>query len=705
MTVGMAPEAIPVRRAIAASTATGATTAATTVALYRRRAIQMPKFMTRSSSRLRTLAVAQALVFLVALGAPIAALAAVDSVSPASLAQGATNQLVTITGSGFERRCRTYDVTFSGSGVTATGVERRTDTVMTAYVTVAAAAPLGSRDVTASGSGRCADFSFTGTNKFTVTAGAGIATKLAITSISPPSPTVGAAFSVVVQSQDASGNPANVTSTTGVSLSLHTGTGSLGGTLTGSIPSGANSVTISGVTYSKAESGVSLTASGGSLTPGNSAPFTVVAGTFVKLQVLVPGETAAPRTASGKTGTPTAQTAGTPFTVTVNAVDANWNVMSSTHTVGITSSDANATLPANAALAAGTRTFSVTLKTAGSRTVTATDITDGTKTANTSPAITVNAGAFTKLQVLVPGETAAPGTASGKTGTPTTQGAGAAFTITVNAVDANWNLVSSTHTVAITSSDAAATLPANAALVAGTRAFSITLNTAGSKTVTATDITDRTRTASTSAAINVNSPAVISLTRSRGMVTYGQTVDFFVQFGMNGGNRQFILEYTSVGVPWATIATLTTNSFGSASFIYAPTRTGYVRARFAGAPDLGAATSSVYIVGVRQTVSSLSPHHAGASTITRGTSITFKTTVRPLRADLAASMVTFRFYRKVSGAWVLRYERSVATDISGIARTTFRFGVGGGWQVRAFAPRTPFNSISRSTPSEYYLVR
>ena len=55
------------------------------------------------------------------------------------------------------------------------------------------------------------------------------------------------------------------------------------------------------------------------------------------------------------------------MSVTVNAVDANWNlVTSATPMVAITSSDANATLPANAALVAGTRTFSVTLKTAGS---------------------------------------------------------------------------------------------------------------------------------------------------------------------------------------------------------------------------------------------------------------------------------------------------------------------------------------------------
>src|SRR5688572_8608568 len=83
----------------------------------------------------------------------------------------------------------------------------------------------------------------------------------------------------------------------------------------------------------------------------------------------------------------------------MNAVDANWNLVSSTHTVGITSTDSNATLPANGALSAGTRTVSVTLTTAGSHTVTATDITDGSKTANTGPAITVNVGAATKLVI------------------------------------------------------------------------------------------------------------------------------------------------------------------------------------------------------------------------------------------------------------------------------------------------------------------
>src|SRR5206468_4379008 len=216
------------------------------------------------------------------------------------------------------------------------------------------------------------------------------------------------------------------------------------------------------------------------------------------LQLLVPGETAAPGTASGKTGTPGGQSAGTAFNVTVNAVDANWNLVSSTHTVGITCTDPNDLLPANAALVAGTKSFSLTCKTAGSWTVTATDITDGTKTANTSPSITVNAGAFTKLQILVPGETAAPGSSSGKTGTPAAQTAGTPFNVMVNAVDANWNTISTvTDTVGISTSDLNDAHPANAASVAGTQNFSVTLKTAGSSTVTASDVTDVTKTANT----------------------------------------------------------------------------------------------------------------------------------------------------------------------------------------------------------------
>ena len=107
-------------------------------------------------------------------------------------------------------------------------------------------------------------------------------TKLAITSVNGgSSPSVSAPFNVVVQSQDSGGTAQNVSSDTAVTLSLNTGSGTLAGTLTGTITAGTNTVTISGATYSKAESGVSLTAtrtSGDSLTAGNSSSFTVLPG-------------------------------------------------------------------------------------------------------------------------------------------------------------------------------------------------------------------------------------------------------------------------------------------------------------------------------------------------------------------------------------------------------------------------------------------
>ncbi|MFD2874409.1 T9SS type A sorting domain-containing protein [Mucilaginibacter ximonensis] len=249
------------------------------------------------------------------------------------------------------------------------------------------------------------------------------------------------------------------------------------------------------------------------ITSNTSPTFNVNVGTFSKLQLLLPGETAAPNTTTGKTGTPIAQTAGTPFTITVNAVDKNWNIVNTaTDVIGITSTDANAILPANAALAGGTQTFTFTFKTAGSKKITASDVTNTSRTANTSPSVTVNAGAFVKLLALAPGETLAPGTPMGKAGTPINQSAGKAFNVSVYAVDVNWNKVTTiTDVINITTTDAAGVVAANAALVSGGKNFSVTLKTIGTATVTATDVTDGTKTAYTTSTITVGAGAFARL--------------------------------------------------------------------------------------------------------------------------------------------------------------------------------------------------
>lgn len=104
-------------------------------------------------------------------------------------------------------------------------------------------------------------------------------TKLAITSITPTSPTAGSGFNVTVQAQDASNTPSNVAANTSFDLTTNGNAGVIGGILSGTINAGSNSVTVSGVTLSTSGTLVSLTATrtiGDNLTAGTSSTFTVL---------------------------------------------------------------------------------------------------------------------------------------------------------------------------------------------------------------------------------------------------------------------------------------------------------------------------------------------------------------------------------------------------------------------------------------------
>jgi hypothetical protein len=86
----------------------------------------------------------------------------------------------------------------------------------------------------------------------------------------------------------------------------------------------------------KAET-VTIVAAAETVTTPTPPSDTIAPTAFDKLQILVPGEAVAPGTVSGITGTPSPQTLGIAFNVTVNAVDEFWNLVSSvTDTVAIT---------------------------------------------------------------------------------------------------------------------------------------------------------------------------------------------------------------------------------------------------------------------------------------------------------------------------------------------------------------------------------
>jgi hypothetical protein len=179
------------------------------------------------------------------------------------------------------------------------------------------------------------------------------------------------------------------------------------------------------------------------------------------------------------TGYPSPTVAGIAHSFTVTAQDAYGNTVSSyLGTVHFMSTDKKAVLPANytfAASDAGMHSFSATLKTAGTQAITAKDTLHATITGSES--IIVNPAAASHFKVTA----------------PTSSIAGAAFSITVTALDPYGNTATGyTGTVHFTSSDKKAVLPANYAFTAsdvGVHVFSngVTLKTAGSQTVTSTD--------------------------------------------------------------------------------------------------------------------------------------------------------------------------------------------------------------------------
>jgi hypothetical protein len=191
-------------------------------------------------------------------------------------------------------------------------------------------------------------------------------------------------------------------------------------------------------------------------------------------------------------------TAGTPFSVVVQAQDALGNAgnvrLSTTVTLSVNTGGGTVggTLTGTIPAGAGSVTITGTTytKAEGGVVLTATRTTGDILAAGNSNPFLVNAGAFSKLQVILPGESPAPGTASGKTGSPFAQEVAAQFNVIVNSVDANWNPISTNDMVSISSSDASAALPANGALSGGSTIFIFTaFSNAGPQTITASDVT------------------------------------------------------------------------------------------------------------------------------------------------------------------------------------------------------------------------
>jgi len=235
---------------------------------------------------------------------------------------------------------------------------------------------------------------------------------------------------------------------------------------------------------------------------------------------------------------------------------------------------------------------------------------------------------------------------------------------------------------------------------------------------TATTTTPTTTlTPATSTAINLNpgSTAALTITTSPGLntanpptavIVWGDDVTLNVHFAANGANRPVKLEVTKDLRTWFTIANLTTDAGGNASFLYGPSDNRFYRASFAGAPDLGASMSPTVRVVVRSIVL-LRPTSLGkVKTVNRGTAVTFTATARPNRPELPQPIANFVEYRRSGGTWIkIRDEVVNVNRATGTASLTITFSSTGSYYVRVQLVPTPVNANSGWTPVERYDVR
>jgi hypothetical protein len=174
-------------------------------------------------------------------------------------------------------------------------------------------------------------------------------------------------------------------------------------------------------------------------------------------------------------------TAGDEHTFTVTARDFLHNTaVGYVGTVHFTSTDLQAVLPADYTFTAddaGMHTFVATLKTAGTQSITVADRLRPADSTGTQSGIQVNPGAFSTLVV---------------TGLPTTTQAGVPHDFTVTAKDAYGNTVTGyTDTVHLTSTDPQPAFDSSDYTFtesdAGTHTFTVTLKTAGTRSITVSD--------------------------------------------------------------------------------------------------------------------------------------------------------------------------------------------------------------------------
>jgi hypothetical protein len=191
-------------------------------------------------------------------------------------------------------------------------------------------------------------------------------------------------------------------------------------------------------------------------------------------------------------------------------------------------------------------------------------------------------------------------------------------------------------------------------------------------------------------------------------LTWGQDLQFAANLAPAGpedpSGRTLHLQRSTDGIGWAPVADLTTDADGAAGIVDRPTTNVFYRLVFDGAPDLAPAASPVVPVLVRSQAQLRPDSRGTARRVSRGTSVTFSTLVRPVAGSSTPGRVEYRLFLLVGSSWVQKRSWTVGADATGAARLRVTFGSRGSWSVRAMALPTPTNAGSAWTAAQRYNV-
>jgi hypothetical protein len=204
-----------------------------------------------------------------------------------------------------------------------------------------------------------------------------------------------------------------------------------------------------------------------------------------KLLSILPGQTFAPGTETGRSGNPTPQAAGSNLDVTVYLTD-RWSNLINQASDSFTVQTTDPFAPTlDLQLNNGTTTFLYAFRTAGQHRFFNDDQEPSIKS-DTSNALTVYAGEYSRLLVILPGETHLPGDTAkpdyatpGKNGQPSDQEVAEDFPVLVYATDSMWNKTAVSGNQVTLYSDFIFSNPAPEALSSGEAQFTIHFSRVG----------------------------------------------------------------------------------------------------------------------------------------------------------------------------------------------------------------------------------